>query len=634
MLSSIGRYVYDRRRGLLKSAGVVTSLYLAGKYVVQRLEEVKEAVLTERTAKEGLRRRFQQNMQDCTYTIMAYMPTLAGRILEELDVERISLELQKRSKKQVQHDTATSQISNEETDATRNSVTLPSASVISVEAGSPLSGYSHLSEKDTESHLTKDIGADVAQSDDGVRSETQNTSSFLSAMESTDPLSASLPMSSSDASSFQQRLSDPLVESATSWVNFSSPHPLSAATGGDQADDERPTADIIPVIPDLELPALDLSGVSIVDTQSRPSEVLISNGGSVLSHTEDMQDQGSLQQKSKAELWHELKIMTFTRVLVIIYSTTLLALQIHVQLNLIGRYKYVQSVKETEREERRREHQRETEEAAFASLGLVGSLMASVGPSLAASLGMSSGLPTIQREEAEGEEDVRWSGEDVDEDVERKYLTLSWWLLHIGWRDVAARVRPAVEEVLQGVSLKSKLSMKDIQDLFDQIRGQVEFTDETKQRRTDIVSAIFPLSPSAEQNVLIQGGISPHLATIDPPLRNLLNETKAFVASPDFELVWSLALDRVCNTALSGIEQEVFGESPIDAVTEGDASATIVEVEEKTERLAGILPGLARWCHPALYSMPNELVEALGSMRELAGLAAIIYSSYDEQIAL
>lgn len=52
MFSSIGRYIYDRRRGLFKSAGVVGTIYVAGKYVIQRLEEVKEAVLTERNAKE------------------------------------------------------------------------------------------------------------------------------------------------------------------------------------------------------------------------------------------------------------------------------------------------------------------------------------------------------------------------------------------------------------------------------------------------------------------------------------------------------------------------------------------------------------------------------------------------------
>jgi peroxin-3 len=52
MFSAVGNYIYDRRRGLFKTAGVVGTLYIAGKYVLQRLEEVKEAVLTERNAKE------------------------------------------------------------------------------------------------------------------------------------------------------------------------------------------------------------------------------------------------------------------------------------------------------------------------------------------------------------------------------------------------------------------------------------------------------------------------------------------------------------------------------------------------------------------------------------------------------
>lgn len=43
--------------------------------------------------------------------------------------------------------------------------------------------------------------------------------------------------------------------------------------------------------------------------------------------------------------------------------------------------------------------------------------------------------------------------EDTDEDaqrrdVERKYLTFSWWLLHEGWKKVEVRVREAVEDVV------------------------------------------------------------------------------------------------------------------------------------------------------------------------------------------
>lgn len=39
----------------------------------------------------------------------------------------------------------------------------------------------------------------------------------------------------------------------------------------------------------------------------------------------------------------------------------------------------------------------------------------------------------------------------ISEETERKYLTLSWWILHVGWKDVGERVRRAVEEVFEGL---------------------------------------------------------------------------------------------------------------------------------------------------------------------------------------
>jgi hypothetical protein len=46
----------------------------------------------------SLRRRFRQNQEDVSYTIMALMPTLSKHILEEMDVEGITREIQSISK--------------------------------------------------------------------------------------------------------------------------------------------------------------------------------------------------------------------------------------------------------------------------------------------------------------------------------------------------------------------------------------------------------------------------------------------------------------------------------------------------------------------------------------------------------
>jgi peroxin-3 len=43
-----------------------------------------------------------------------------------------------------------------------------------------------------------------------------------------------------------------------------------------------------------------------------------------------------------------------------------------------------------------------------------------------------------------------WNSDGLSEEVESKYLTLSWWLLHVGWKDVGERVRRAVEETFDG----------------------------------------------------------------------------------------------------------------------------------------------------------------------------------------
>lgn len=42
----------------------------------------------------SLRKRFQQNQEDCTYHVLALVPSLGNAILEEMDVERITLALQ------------------------------------------------------------------------------------------------------------------------------------------------------------------------------------------------------------------------------------------------------------------------------------------------------------------------------------------------------------------------------------------------------------------------------------------------------------------------------------------------------------------------------------------------------------
>lgn len=114
----------------------------------------------------------------------------------------------------------------------------------------------------------------------------------------------------------------------------------------------------------------------------------------------------------------------FTRTLTVLYSITLLSLFSHIQITLLGRNKYLQSIIALAHDERRQG----IRDAGRSLLGL-----------------LFGGDPAL-----DFPEDDVMALDPVLEPTERKYLTLTWWLLHVGWRDVGERVRRAVEEVFEG----------------------------------------------------------------------------------------------------------------------------------------------------------------------------------------
>jgi len=58
----------------------------------------------------SLRRRFQQNQEDCTYTVLALLPTATENIVRALPVEDITHELQQRRTDRIVRSSASSEI--------------------------------------------------------------------------------------------------------------------------------------------------------------------------------------------------------------------------------------------------------------------------------------------------------------------------------------------------------------------------------------------------------------------------------------------------------------------------------------------------------------------------------------------
>lgn len=158
------------------------------------------------------------------------------------------------------------------------------------------------------------------------------------------------------------------------------------------------------------------------------------------------------------------------------------------------------------------------------------------------------------------------------------------------------------------------------------------------------LSTLIPPTPETLQHVLTQGGIPSRLASApDPKFDAFLDETRRHLASGSFERVLEVCLDSAMDMLSRGVDKHVFGSHGEDDAMMG---------QEPRERLAAMLPGLARWCHLALESLPNELVDvrspflrvrqdtsdcllshsqALADVREVSAFSAIIYTSYDDR---
>ena len=117
-----------------------------------------------------------------------------------------------------------------------------------------------------------------------------------------------------------------------------------------------------------------------------------------------------------------------------LYSTTLLSLLAVLQLTLLAQAKYIHSIVQLERDERLRERL----EAQFT----LGSML----------FGSRVGLQEFPEGGINGEAEARVEGgEPMSEEVESRFLTMSWWILHVGWKGVGERVWGGVEEAFDGL---------------------------------------------------------------------------------------------------------------------------------------------------------------------------------------
>ncbi|KAF2810993.1 Peroxin-3 [Mytilinidion resinicola] len=123
MIASSRRWLRRNRTNFAIGAGVLGAGYLAGQYVLAKVSEARQRMSEERIAKENLRRRFEQNQEDCTFTVLAILPTATENILEALPVERTLNELQKQKQERLARSVGPSEVTISDVQSSPRSVT-------------------------------------------------------------------------------------------------------------------------------------------------------------------------------------------------------------------------------------------------------------------------------------------------------------------------------------------------------------------------------------------------------------------------------------------------------------------------------------------------------------------------------
>ncbi|XP_033091102.1 peroxisomal biogenesis factor 3 isoform X2 [Trachypithecus francoisi] len=170
---------------------------------------------------------------------------------------------------------------------------------------------------------------------------------------------------------------------------------------------------------------------------------------------------------NKLEIWEDLKIISFTRSIVAVYSTCMLVVLLRVQLNIIGGYIYLDN----------------------AAVGKNGTTIL------------------------------------APPDVQQQYLSSIQHLLGDGLTELITVIKQAVQKILGSVSLKHSLSLLDLEQKLKEIRNLVEQHKSSSWINKDGSKSLLChyMMPDEETPLAVQAcGLSPRdITTI-----KLLNETR------------------------------------------------------------------------------------------------------------
>jgi len=307
---------------------------------------------------------------------------------------------------------------------------------------------------------------------------------------------------------------------------------------------------------------------------------------------QDLEKIQKLEKKTKRELWEELKIMSFTRLIASVYIINLISLFTYLQINLIGRYVYIDSVITLN-------HNKTENNASISDI----------------------------REKSLSDD----SAQGLSTEIQAKYLAFSYYLIHIGWKELAEKVREETEKEIGPLLLNGKITFENLIEIFNRIRMNVEeipqlptSSKKFKDLNKDLKMARYIINDEKYDNDILATVTNEQKVVIEDQLKSLLNETRDILESKDFSAVLSSCLNDSFES-LFMILKPTF----VDTQNMDTDSADTTNAPTKEILLAQMLPFITKSLYTVFYGVPNPFLEIIKDNMMQQRFSAIIYSSFE-----
>jgi peroxin-3 len=248
-------------------------------------------------------------------------------------------------------------------------------------------------------------------------------------------------------------------------------------------------------------------------------------------------------------LWDHCKTQTFARLVVEVYGVVLLAAILRVQVNILGRYLYLESLIARD----------------------------------------SSARMRIPLEVS------------IPQETQKRYLGYSEYLLHTGLTLLAAQVQHTAQRVLSGYPLQRQCTLEDVLAIIDAIRLEMEQPTSMDSIETRLNSFLLP-QENTEDGC---GGNGKRQR--DRKLTMLLNETRDVLESVEFNRM----LSRCLNLGFYTMSQQLHLCFPQQTVTRNLTLLDQPGAAELSVPMAKLMPLVNKQVSQLLVSSPSPFVDTL-----------------------